>query len=165
MATMTEKDQFLAALERESQTTIKVMRAYPADRMDFKPADKSSDAAKLMWTFVLENRASQDVLDGAIDFSRMGQPHPTSRDEIVKAYETEVKNLLEKAGKASPEQLARMIAAPVGPKQMGEIPANAFLWMMLMDSVHHRGQLSVYLRILGAKVPSIYGPTADEPWM
>jgi len=39
------------------------------------------------------------------------------------------------------------------------------LWSVLMDQVHHRGQLSVYLRLVGAKVPSIYGPTADETWM
>jgi uncharacterized damage-inducible protein DinB len=41
----------------------------------------------------------------------------------------------------------------------------AFLWLMLMDSIHHRGQLSVYIRPAGGKVPSIYGPSGDEPWM
>lgn len=165
MATMTEKDQFLATLERESQTTLKIMKAYPANRMDFQPAEKSSNAAKLMWTFVLEMGASQGALDGAIDFSRMGQPHPASHAEIVSAYESELAKLLAKLRSASDAQLGRAITIPVGPKQMGEVPAQAFLWMMLMDSVHHRGQLSVYLRMVGAKVPSIYGPTADEPWM
>jgi uncharacterized damage-inducible protein DinB len=52
----------------------------------------------------------------------------------------------------------------VGPKQTGEIPIEDFLWFMLHDQIHHRGQLSVYTRMAGGKVPSIYGPSADEPW-
>lgn len=50
------------------------------------------------------------------------------------------------------------------PRQLGDIPTPDFLWFMLHDQIHHRGQFSVYLRMAGAKVPSIYGPTADEPW-
>lgn len=51
------------------------------------------------------------------------------------------------------------------PKQMGDFRKADVLWMMMMDAVHHRGQFSVYLRMAGGKVPSIYGPSADEPWM
>jgi uncharacterized damage-inducible protein DinB len=47
---------------------------------------------------------------------------------------------------------------------MGDVPKVAFLWFILHDQIHHRGQFSVYLRIAGGKVPSIYGPSADEPW-
>lgn len=53
----------------------------------------------------------------------------------------------------------------VAPKQMGDVRRGDLLQMMVMDNVHHRGQFSVYLRMAGGKVPSIYGPTADEPWM
>jgi len=52
----------------------------------------------------------------------------------------------------------------VGPKQVAEIPVAELIWFMLLDAVHHRGQLSIYLRLMEAKVPSIYGPSADEPW-
>jgi uncharacterized damage-inducible protein DinB len=52
-----------------------------------------------------------------------------------------------------------------GPKRVGEIPVSELIWFMLLDGVHHRGQFSVYLRAAGEKVPSIYGPTAHEPWM
>jgi uncharacterized damage-inducible protein DinB len=51
-----------------------------------------------------------------------------------------------------------------GPRQPADFPTMHFLWFILMDAVHHRGQFSVYLRMSGAQVPSIYGPTADEPW-
>jgi uncharacterized damage-inducible protein DinB len=47
---------------------------------------------------------------------------------------------------------------------MGDVRRLDFLWQILMDMVHHRGQFTVYSRIAGAKVPSIYGPSADEPW-
>jgi uncharacterized damage-inducible protein DinB len=48
---------------------------------------------------------------------------------------------------------------------MADVRKADMLWMMLSDSIHHRGQFSIYLRLVGAKVPSIYGPSADEPWM
>ena len=48
---------------------------------------------------------------------------------------------------------------------MADVPKMQFLWMLLSDQIHHRGQLSVYLRMADAKVPSIYGPSLDEPWM
>ena len=52
----------------------------------------------------------------------------------------------------------------IGPKQTGDIPLPEFLDFMLHDQIHHRGQLSIYVRMAGGKVPSIYGPSADEPW-
>jgi uncharacterized damage-inducible protein DinB len=48
---------------------------------------------------------------------------------------------------------------------MGKLRKGDILWMFLYDQIHHRGQLSIYNRMVGAKVPSIYGPSADEPWM
>jgi uncharacterized damage-inducible protein DinB len=62
-------------------------------------------------------------------------------------------------------RLSEKVTFFTGPKQMGMVPISEVLWLMLMDSIHHRGQLSVYVRMAGGKVPSIYGPSADEPWM
>ena len=67
--------------------------------------------------------------------------------------------------RASEEALNKTVQFPVGPGKMGDFRAMDVLWTSLMDQVHHRGQFSVYLRLAGAKVPSIYGPSADEPWM
>ena len=52
----------------------------------------------------------------------------------------------------------------VAPGTLGDIPKIQFLWFLGCDQIHHRGQMSVYLRMAGGKVPSIYGPSADEPW-
>ena len=53
---------------------------------------------------------------------------------------------------------------PVGPGKMGDWKRSDFMWFLLSDHIHHRGQFSVYLRMAGGKVPAIYGPSADEPW-
>jgi uncharacterized damage-inducible protein DinB len=61
-----------------------------------------------------------------------------------------------------------MIVPPgsvTAPKTIGDVPKIDLLWMVLHDQIHHRGQFSIYLRMADGKVPSIYGPTADEPWM
>ena len=62
------------------------------------------------------------------------------------------------------EELRQTVQFFVAPRTMGDIPKIDFLWFLLHDQIHHRGQFSVYLRMADGKVPSIYGPTADEPW-
>ncbi|HEU0053964.1 MAG TPA: DinB family protein, partial [Longimicrobium sp.] len=60
--------------------------------------------------------------------------------------------------------LAGSVQFFVGPGKLGDVAKTQFMWFLLHDQIHHRGQFSIYLRIAGGKVPSIYGPTADEPW-
>ena len=67
--------------------------------------------------------------------------------------------------KAPDEAFQGTIKFFIAPKTMGDVPKLQFFWFMLCDQIHHRGQLTVYLRMTGGKVPSIYGPSADEPWM
>jgi uncharacterized damage-inducible protein DinB len=68
-------------------------------------------------------------------------------------------------GKPENQDLDGTVVFMVGPRQKGDVPLADFVEFMLGDQIHHRGQLSVYLRMAGGKVPSIYGPSADEPWM
>ncbi len=58
-----------------------------------------------------------------------------------------------------------MVQFPSGPGKVSDIRRGNLLWMFLYDHIHHRGQLSVYQRIAGGRVPSIYGPSGDEPWV
>ena len=51
----------------------------------------------------------------------------------------------------------------IGDKMIKEQPLGDFLWYMFFDAIHHRGQLSTYIRPMGGKVPSIYGPSGDDP--
>ena len=56
-----------------------------------------------------------------------------------------------------------MVKLPTAPRTIGDVPLAQFLWMTLCDQIHHHGQFSIYLRMADGKVPSICGPTADEP--
>jgi len=84
--------------------------------------------------------------------------------EVISTYEKAHAALVERLKQTPEAELNQTVKFMTGPKQMGDMRKMDVLWFMLMDSVHHRGQLSVYLRMADGKVPSIYGPSADEPW-
>jgi uncharacterized damage-inducible protein DinB len=163
-ATMTEKDMFLASFDREFATTRKLLRQLPAGKEEYKPAPKSRNVRELAWIFIAEEKVAEAITVGELPF---GAPPPAPKltvAELIAMYEASHAETLAKIRSMSQESFNRMVKFPVGPGQMGDLRAADVLWTMLMDAVHHRGQLSVYLRLLDAKVPSIYGPTADEPW-
>ena len=90
---------------------------------------------------------------------------PDTLGEVISTYEQSSKAFVERIKKTPEAELDKTVKFFVAPKQMADIRKMDLLWFMLMDSVHHRGQFSVYLRMADGKVPSIYGPSADEPWM
>jgi hypothetical protein len=162
---MTEKEMFLQSWQREFGTTMKVLKNMPADKANFKPAaEKARSAKELAIVFVQELGIADGVVKGKIDF---GGPMPAfaTFPEILTAFEHKQKEMMTKVQGMSEADWNSKIAVPVGPQKMGEIRRADMLWTMLNDSIHHRGQFSIYLRLVGAKVPSIYGPSADEPWM
>ena len=162
---MTEKEMFLKMWEQEFQTTLKILKAYPADRLDLKPAEKSKSARELAWAFTGEQAIVDMVLKGKIDFSGPMPSAPKTMEEIITAYQNAVRTNMERVKSLSEAEYNSMIGWLVAPKTPGNVRKADILWTTLNDMIHHRGQLSVYLRLAGAKVPSIYGPTADEPWM
>lgn len=93
----------------------------------------------------------------------MGGP-PATLAEVITTYETTHRALVERLKQTPEADLNKTIKFFTGPQQMGDLRKMDVLWSMLMDGIHHRGQMSVYLRMADGKVPSIYGPTADEPW-
>jgi len=159
------KQHLLDRFNQEHATTLKVIRAYPPDKAGFQPHPRSSSAKKLMWTFAVEQALATAALDGTLRMPPSFPPEPATLAEAVAAYEAGVKQMAEKLAKAPESRLRATVPFFVGPGKMGEVPVQDILWLMLMDNVHHRGQLSVYLRMAGGLVPSIYGPSADEPWM
>ncbi len=161
---MTQKDLLLEAWNREYLTTLKVLKAYPQNKPDFKPHERSRSARELAWTFVMEEKAIAGALNGQIDFGNFPSP-PATLPEVLISYEKSHSDLVGRINNLTETDLSRTVKFPVGPKQMGDIRLQELLQKMVMDNVHHRGQFSVYLRMAGGKVPSIYGPTADEPWM
>ena len=162
---MSKKEQFLKTLEQEAATTVKVLRAFPGAKSDLKPHAKSRSAKDLAWTFVFEGYGGTQGVDGELPFPPKGMPKmPEKWDGVVAECERAFKTLADKVRKAGDAELNKTVKFFVAPKKMGDIRRMDFLWFLLMDMVHHRGQFSVYLRMADGKVPSIYGPSADEPW-
>ncbi len=161
---MTEKEQFLATAEREFPTTVRVLKAYPAGKAELKPHSKCKSARELAWAFTVEQMLGEGALKGEIDISKV-PPAPATLSEAITAYETSHRQLLDRVRKTPDAELNKTVKFFTAPKTMGDVRRMDVLWSMLMDSVHHRGQFSVYLRMADGRVPSIYGPSADEPWM
>lgn len=151
----------LPQLKQESATTQKVLAAVPADKGDYRPHPVSKSALELAW-----HLASSDYwfLDGIIQgrFSTEGGGMPEqirTPADVVAWYEQNVPPLIERLKNLSDAELLRTIPF----FEMGEWPAVSYLLWHIVHAVHHRGQLSAYLRPMGARVPSIYGGSADEP--
>ena len=89
---------------------------------------------------------------------------PSNWMGMVTEVEKALKVMSERVRKVDDAQLNTTVKFMSGPKQMSDLRRMDVLWFILNDHIHHRGQFSVYLRIAGGKVPSIYGPTADERW-
>ena len=163
--TMTEKDMFVATFEREFATTLKLLKNLPAGKEEFKPAARSRNVRELAWIFIAEEKVAEAITVGELPFAAAPPAPQLPVAELIAMFETSHREALGKIRAMSQESFNRTVKFPVGPGKMGDMRAADVLWTMLMDAVHHRGQLSVYLRMLDAKVPSIYGPSADETWM
>ena len=163
------KQQFLDTYDQEHERTMRVLRAYPEDKADLKPHPKAKSARELAWVFVMEcglgTRVWNDEFKDGFKPGAAPPPAPENWKEIVAAVEKASKDFRALVASASEETLHGMVHFFVAPKTMGELSRMNLLWFLLHDQIHHRGQLSVYLRMADAKVPSIYGPSSDEPWM
>lgn len=160
--------QFLETFAREHATTLKVLRAYPKGKEELKPAPKCKSAIDLAWIFAGEMGMLLTGLTTGFDWSRPPKmpPTPGTMDEIIAQFDQMQKQVVSTVSGMTDEQLnSETVAFPSGPGQMGHPTKMQFAWFVLSDQIHHRGQFSIYLRMADGKLPSIYGPTADEPWM
>ena len=160
------KQQFKDQATREHQTTMKVLKAYPHGKLDLRPSPKSKTAKELAWTFAIEQALAHTSITTGFDWSKPFTPPavPESYEAILNAVEHGHAQLLKTLEHMPDEKLFGTVKFPSGPKMMADVPVIQFLWFLLSDEIHHRGQFSVYLRMADGKLPSIYGPTADEPW-
>lgn len=164
---MSAKEQFLKTMEEEHARTLRVLRAYPADKAEYRPDAKCKSARDVAWMFKLERGLGQTVLKGELGKGPMHKPPeaPAKWADIISGYEKAHQEYVALVKSFSEQQLTEKVTFMTGPKQTGEVERMWFCWFLLHDEIHHRGQLSIYLRASGAKVPSIYGPSGDEPWM
>jgi uncharacterized damage-inducible protein DinB len=165
MSIPSPKQQFLDALTKEHEITRKVVEAFPADQAEFKPHPRSNSAKQLVWTFAVEEYLILAALTNSLNLGSGFPPSPETWDEVVTAFRKNHAEVMKALQSAREEDLGGTVKFFTAPKTVGDVPKAEFMWFILCDQIHHRGQLSVYLRMAGGKVPSIYGPSADEPWM
>jgi uncharacterized damage-inducible protein DinB len=151
----------IARRKAEQPAFVKVLKAVPQARSDYRPDPKARTAAELSWLIAFEEGALVTLLDtGSVSWQET--PPPATVAESVAAYEknaSEVDERLARLDGKAWEKTVKFIMAGAPPWE--DTLAN-FFWGFLFDAVHHRGQLSTYLRPMGSKVPSIYGPSADD---
>jgi len=161
---MSEKQAFLDAWARESATTLKVLRAYPDGKTELKPHPSCRSAQQLAWTFVFEGVGGSQGVFGELKWPPRLPPMPDTWLGMVGEVDRAFKIMADEVRKAGEPQLNTTLKFPSGPGQIGDLRRLDFLWFLLNDMIHHRGQFSVYLRMAGGKVPAIYGPSGDEKW-
>ena len=153
---MTEQELFTKFWEKEATTTRKVLARIP-DGSTYRPDPRSRTAQEIAWQIVCEERMIIEALEnGKAEWAP--PPMPTSMKDVLEAYEAQSAGL--------PERWRRLPAERWnGALEFfgGQRPASPMAWSFLFDIVHHRGQISTYLRPMGSTVPQIYGPSGDEP--
>jgi uncharacterized damage-inducible protein DinB len=155
---MTVREFFRSRLDAEKPTFLRVLRALPADRMDYRPHEKSPSAAEIVRTMVAELQGCSSLIDrGRIDWS---PPAPRARDAMIADWERAYGDLVSRAAELDEAGWGKPGTFVAG-KITGEQPVGVFLWGLFFDAIHHRGQLTTYIRPMGGKVPSIYGPSGD----
>jgi uncharacterized damage-inducible protein DinB len=150
----------LPALRNEQAITKKVIAAIPADKADYRPDPCAKSAIELAWHIVAaEHRFLESIVKGEFDVSP--NPRPESAKDgaaVAEIYEKYMQQDMDALSKASGEQLAKIIDF----RGMFKMEAIGFAQFNLHHVIHHRGQLSTYLRPMGAKVPAIYGESYDS---
>jgi uncharacterized damage-inducible protein DinB len=151
---------YIPQIENEHKTTRRVIESVPADKGDYAPDPKSMTA----WTLAKHIASSESFFmngtaNGAFDRADGAVPESVQTPaDLVKWYDEIHAKAIAKLKAAKGEDLAKNITFAIF-----TLPAINYTGLMLSHSAHHRGQLSAYLRPMGAKVPRIYGGSADEP--
>jgi uncharacterized damage-inducible protein DinB len=149
----------LPSLKAEYPVTTRVIAAIPPDKVDYRPDDIIKTAIDLAWHIVLaENRFVEAVINGVFDLTPVPRPDSIrTADDVNGWYADRFEKNLARLRQLSGEHLTKLIDF----RGLFQFPAVVFLQIGLNHSIHHRGQLSMYLRPMGAKVPSIYGESYD----
>jgi uncharacterized damage-inducible protein DinB len=151
---------WLPAAKNEHRTTKSVLQAIPPAMQDYRPDPASRTALELAWHIsAAEHRFFDGVASGGFDFAPIHRPDTVRTPaEIAGWYEESFLKIFERLPKLTGEQLAKVLDF----RGVFQLPAVTFLEVGLRHTIHHRGQLSAYLRAMGGKVPAIYGESYDS---
>jgi uncharacterized damage-inducible protein DinB len=151
-----EKSLFTKFWTDEAKTTRNVISRIP-EGSDYRPDPKSRTAQEIAWQIVCEEKMIIEALEnGKAEWAP--PPVPATMKEILNAYVEQSDAVIQRWNALPAERWGGVL------EFFGkERPGSPMAWGFLFDIVHHRGQITTYLRPMGAKVPQIYGPSGDEP--
>ena len=166
---LSNREFFIRRRTQEFPAFVDVCKSLPATRLDYRPHPESRSAGELVALLVSEEQSCVELCEtGRSSFSSGLRFHPasslTTLDEMITAYERHHRALTEKLAHLDDTTWNRPAWLLRGEQEIIlKDTVGGLLWIALFDAVHHRGQLSTYIRPMGGKVPSIYGPSADAP--
>jgi uncharacterized damage-inducible protein DinB len=153
-------------IELEAATTRRVLERVPADKLTWKPHPRSMPLGQLaMHVATIPGGISRlaQVDEFEVNPANFAPPVPASAEEILAALDASVKTAQEYLAEVSESSAMGTWRAKANGKEVMSMPRVAMLRALMLNHwYHHRGQLSVYLRLLDVPVPVIYGPSADE---
>jgi len=163
---MAVKDAFIAELQYESGLTKKILERVPLDKSNWKPHEKSMTLGRLATHIAQIPHWISDIIHiDDYDFATRSLNANTaaSKEELIQIYQETLDNAVRDLKQMNDEDFNKRWVVRVGDKLMYDTPKKVALrgWAY-SHLVHHRGQLSVYLRLLDIPVPGMYGPSADE---
>ena len=166
---MAIRDAFLPEFDHEMTTTRKTLERVPEDKVDWKPHNSSMAMGRLAGHIVeMTGFVPATFMGESFDFRPAGAPPPVptvmkSRQQLLDLFDKNVADARAAIAKASDEELYKTWTLLNGGKTFFSMPRIQVLRSMILNHIiHHRGQLSVYLRMNQVPVPSIYGPSGDE---
>jgi uncharacterized damage-inducible protein DinB len=153
-------DVYMGTLKNESRTTKKILEAVPPNKMDYRPDPASRSAIELARHIAAaDNRFVETVTNGVFDTSPSMIPENVKTPaQVASWYEERYAKNFEALAKVPAEHLVKIVDF----RGMFQWPAVKFLMFGLHHTIHHRGQLSSYLRCMDSKVPAIYGESFDS---
>jgi DinB family protein len=166
---LNNREFFIRQFELEYPGFVDVCKALPPDRLDYRPNPASRSAGELVALLVSSICGCVDLCEtgrGSFNSSlRFHRPvGSTTLEEMITAYKQHHHALAEKLAQLDDNSWNRPAWLTRGEQEIIlRDSVGGLLWIALFDSIHHRGQLSTYIRPMGGKVPSIYGPSADAP--
>lgn len=156
---MTPQEFFFQTWSREMPKFDSVMDALDPARLDYRPHPKSRSAAEMVTLLARFQEMLVGMMEtGVIDYKDF---QADDYDEMRALWKKSTAKLTDRLKKLDDAGWKRPVRFLMGGKQINESTTNEMLWGFLHDMIHHRGQLSTYIRPMGGKVPSIYGPSGD----
>jgi uncharacterized damage-inducible protein DinB len=158
---MDEKTLLLGFWDKEAAATRKVIERIP-ENSDYRPDPKSRTAREIAWLIIREEAVlGEGLTNGKLEWAEV--PAPATVKEVLSAYDREHQAATARLKALATAGWERKVPFMFGGQEVMSETGYANAWGFFFDIIHHRGQLSTYLRPMGAKVPQIYGPSADEP--